>query len=135
MSQVLGSQFNAIDPGVDLAANPIKAGPQRVWNGRGGGQDQSDAGPKDPGPGTSAEQSGSESEIGETVAVGFGNALDHCMQTQASQVIAHAALGKFFDRQTEQLGEVRTQLTVGETGREQFEHQHGPPQGLHSRIG
>src|SRR5215208_3340283 len=115
MSQVSCSQFSAIDPGVDFLANSIKARPQGVGNGRVRGQDHSQAWPKDTGPGTSAEQGGSEAEIGETITVRLWNAFDHSMQTQASQVIAHSALRKFFDRQAQQLGEVRAQLAVGET--------------------
>src|SRR6185369_7756684 len=98
MSQVLRSQFSAIDPGVDFVANSIKARPQCGGNGRGRGQYHSEACTKDTGPSTSAEQRCSESEIGETIAVRLWNAFDHSMQTQAPQMVGHLALRNSFDR-------------------------------------
>ena len=65
------------------------------------------------------EQGGTETEIGDAVSMGFGDPLDHPVQTKAPEVVGHFALRDVIGLLPGEDCELCPQIPIGETTRQQ----------------
>ena len=85
--------MNLLDISVDCVFELLELQGETRVVGRGMGAELGDAGTVKAGMGAGEEQGGAQAERGNTVAVSFGDSLDHAVQAEASQIIGHSALG------------------------------------------
>ena len=77
--------------------------------------------PQDARVGASKEPCGAQAEWSEAISVAFGNAFDHAMETQATELVSHPALRKLMWLVAEQRGQILAQVAIGKACREQLE--------------
>jgi len=124
-----------LDPSCDLLIESIEAAPERgvglgkLW------QYGSESGAENAAIGSCAKPQGSQAGVGNSIAVGLGNAFDDAMQAKTAQVIGHLPWGQSVGWLPEQRCEVWAQVTVGKACGEQLEQEKGAPESLHSGIG
>jgi hypothetical protein len=73
---------------IEFVASAAELG---VWS-REAGQSCGHARPENPGVGSREELTGPQAEVGQAVAMGVGDTLDHSVETQATEVIRHPSL-------------------------------------------
>jgi hypothetical protein len=61
--------------------------------------------------------------------------LDQAVQAESAQLIGHTALGELVLRSAAQGGQIDSQVSVGEPGRQQIEKQQRIPDCLHHWVG
>src|SRR3954447_5893068 len=119
MSQVSGGQFGLsdllIDFGLELVEGSLKAG----GHGRCIGQALRYSRTVQASMNTGEVQRRAESEVGDTIAMGFGNSLDHAVETEPAQVIGHPSLRDHVGRLPGEQSELLSQITIGETAGKQ----------------
>src|SRR5207342_1996032 len=71
----------------------------------------------------------------DAVSVRFLNALDECVQTQATQVVGDPSRGELARLLSEQWSKVLAQMLVGECALDEKEQKQDLQQGLNARIG
>src|SRR4249919_155168 len=81
------------------------------------------------------EQGSSQSLGSDAVSVRFLNALDECVQTQATQVVGDPSRGELARLLSEQWSKVLAQMLVGECALDEKEQKQDLQQGLNARIG
>jgi len=81
------------------------------------------------------EQGDAQAEVGQSVTLCAGDALDDLMQSQASQVVGHLPGGESAGRLAEEGGGAVAQMAVREPSRELWKRQQGVVQGLDLGIG
>ena len=74
------------------------------------------------------EERGAQPELRHLVTMGFGNALDETVQAQPPQIISHPTGGKRFGRLPGERGEMRAQVAMRETARQETEPEQSGPQ-------
>ena len=83
LRQVSWSQFNLIRPRGDFLLELVEAAEQGIGNRRGRGHHHPEPVPENPGVGAGAEHGGAKTKVGETVPMGFGDALDQSVAASA----------------------------------------------------
>lgn len=124
-----------IDPRFDLLFEFIESTPQRTWERRHGGQHQAKTGSQNPRVDARAKYGDAESKVGEAVTVSLGNAFNQAVQAESTQLISHSTLGELVLRLAAQGGQIDSQVSVGESGRQQMEKQQRVPDCLYHWIG
>ena len=64
------------------------------------------------------EQRGAEAEVGDLITMSLGNPLDHPVQTKASEVVGHFALGDVRGLLPGEDCELCPQIPIGEAARQ-----------------
>jgi len=81
------------------------------------------------------EDGGAQPLGGDAIAVGFGDAFDEAMESQATQIIGDAACGILARPVPEQWSEVLANILVGECAVDEEEQQHDVAERLNARVG
>src|SRR3982750_4824607 len=84
---------------------------------------------------TGEVQRRAESEVGDTIAMGFGNSLDHAVETEPAQVIGHPSLRDHVGRLPGEQSELLSQITIGETAGKQTKPDQQMPERQDTQIG
>jgi hypothetical protein len=67
------------------------------------------------------EESGTKAEVGDPLAMAPGHSLNHAVQTKASEVVRHFALGDGLEVLPGESGELVAQISIGETAGQKTE--------------
>jgi len=68
--------------------------------------------------GPGKEKGGAEAEVGDAVSMRLGNPLDHSVQTKASEVVRHFALGDVMGLLPGEDCDLFPQIPIGEAARQ-----------------
>ena len=94
MSQVLDGELGLLEPSRHLAVKFVESASQWAGEIREVRKDSAQAGTEKSIVDSSEEQSGAQSEIGESVTMRTGDAFDDLVQSKAPEVIGHLPSGQ-----------------------------------------
>ena len=77
--------------------------------------------------GSGEEERGTESGIGDVVALGVWQAFDHAVEAQAAELIGHGTLPEGFGRAAAELGQMVTQVGSAKALWQEAEEDQGMP--------
>lgn len=81
------------------------------------------------------EQGRAETELCDSIAVSFGDSLDHAVQAESAQVVGHSAWGDGMRHLPGEHCELFPQVSIGETAGQKTEPDQKVPQCQHAQIG
>lgn len=127
MCQVSCGRCDLVDRCGELGVDFVEAAFEGSWGGAVAWEGCGETGAEKPIVGSGKEESGTQTGLGDAVALGVRQAFDHAVEAQASELVGHGAGPEGFGIAAAEVGQMVTQIGPAKALWQQPEEDQGMP--------